>query len=62
MRHFTTLAALVLTSGISAVVGEPVQSSNLRLPSNAASHQQAVKQIFLDSYAAYKSVTIALTP
>lgn len=54
MRSFTTVAAVLYLGGISGVVGAAVQNPHLVLPPNAASRQQAVKNIFLDSYAAYK--------
>ncbi|KAG0704897.1 glycoside hydrolase family 47 protein [Suillus ampliporus] len=44
------LAALVA----SAVTAEPVQIPGLQLPNSAASHQIAVKDIFLTSYQAYQ--------
>lgn len=54
MRSFITVVALLSAGGISGVVGGPVQKPFLILPPSAAGHQQTVKNIFLQSYAAYK--------
>jgi mannosyl-oligosaccharide alpha-1,2-mannosidase len=58
MRTLATLVTLGSTVGISSVIGGPVQDPFLTLPLSAASHQQAVKNIFLQSYSAYKRVYI----
>ena len=54
MRSFTIISALLYLGSVSSVLGSPVQKSPLILPPSAAGHQQAVKNIFLESYSAYK--------
>ncbi|GJE85507.1 glycoside hydrolase family 47 protein [Phanerochaete sordida] len=54
MKRFIAAAALLSTCGISGVAAENVQKQGLSLPASASAHQQAVKNIFLQSYAAYK--------
>ncbi|KAF8889712.1 glycoside hydrolase family 47 protein [Infundibulicybe gibba] len=46
--------ALFLASSTAPTVADPVQKAGLRLPSSAAGHRDAVKQIFIDSYQAYR--------
>lgn len=45
---------LVLVFVPALVSGEPVQLSNLQLPSSAATHKQAVVDLFTNSYEAYQ--------
>ncbi|KAF8551640.1 glycoside hydrolase family 47 protein [Imleria badia] len=45
---------LALASVAALANGEPVQVANLTLPSSAAAHQQAVANLFVASYQAYK--------
>jgi len=56
---------LVACSGIGTIVAGPVQNPHLSLPHDAATHQQAVVNIFLESWAAYKEFAFGhddLTP
>lgn len=46
--------ASLLVGNFAGVRGAAVQKSGLILPLSAKSHQDAVKNIFLDSYNAYK--------
>ena len=54
MKGFVAAAAVLSTYGISGVAAENVQKPGLFLPASASGHQQTVKNIFLQSYAAYK--------
>ena len=56
MKSFVAVCALLSGGSISGAVGAAIQKPSLVLPPSAASHQQAVKNIFLESFAAYKSV------
>ncbi|KAI9569936.1 glycoside hydrolase family 47 protein [Boletus coccyginus] len=46
---------LVLASVAALANGGPVQLANLQLPSSAATHQQAVVDLFVESYEAYQT-------
>ena len=48
------LGALLIAAGVPTVVCGAVQKSALKLPRDASRHKAAVKEIFLDSYNAYK--------
>lgn len=59
MRGLIAVGALLSAGGISGVVAAAIQKSSLVLPPSAASHQQTVKNIFLESFTAYKLVHIS---
>jgi len=52
LRHWLVLASVAALAN-----GGPVQLANLQLPSCAATHQQAVVDLFVESYKAYQSVS-----
>ena len=54
----SALAALVCSLSATNVLGALIQKPGLALPHSAASHNQAVKDIFLTSYNAYKYALI----
>ncbi|EKM58119.1 glycoside hydrolase family 47 protein [Phanerochaete carnosa HHB-10118-sp] len=54
MRNLLAAVALLSTFRTSGVTAERVQNPVLNLPSDASAQQQAVKNIFLESYSAYK--------
>ncbi|KAH8101109.1 glycoside hydrolase family 47 protein [Cristinia sonorae] len=59
------LALIIASSAVLAVLAGPVQNPHLVLPRDAAVHKQAVQNIFLESYAAYKEFAFGhddLTP
>lgn len=53
MKGLLAVAALSSAS-LSGVYGALIQQPGLKLPASAKTHQNAVKQIFLESYSAYK--------
>lgn len=52
---------LVACSGFGAVFAGPIQNPHLVLPHDAPTHKQAVENIFLESWAAYKYEIFSIT-
>ena len=54
MKGLGAIALVLCATEFSGAAGALVQKPGIRLPSSARGHQQDVRNIFLDSYNAYK--------